>query len=152
MNRGRKTGASRIAERRRRESGLGYVEVLIATVLVAIALVPMLEGLSVGMRGSAVRHDSLEGRLRAASRMEEVLAQPFADLDAEALAVGDPSTASSYSDAPGTPQRRLVFLSRYDGDDADGDGDPFTDVDEDLVWVSVAIENSVHVLTTLTRR
>ena len=138
--------------RARLQSGLSYVEVLIATSLVALALVPMLEGLSVGTTGVAVRQQTLEARLRVASRMEEILAQPFADLDAEALSVADPTAPTAYSDAAGTTLRRLVFLSRYDGDDADGDGDPFTGVDADLVWVSVSIENSPHVLTTLTRR
>ena len=42
-----------------------------------------------------------------------------------------------------------MFLARYDGDDADSDGDPFTGGDEGLLWVKVEIEGTAHVIETL---
>ena len=129
-------------------SGLSQVEVLVATLLVALALVPALEALQTGILGGAV-HESLATRApHLAGKLEELLAQPFAALKAEALASG--GSASSYSDAGGTPDRRLVFLSGYDADDADGDGDPTTGADSGLLWVRVEIEATSHVLETLT--
>jgi hypothetical protein len=78
---------------------------------------------------------------RALGALEEVLAQPFSDLQAEAiLAAG---AASAYSDPPGTPDRRVVTLLEYD---ADGDSTP----DPGLLRVRVEIEATAHVLETLT--
>ena len=54
-----------------------------------------------------------------------------------------------YSDAAGTESRRLVFLARYDGDDGDGDKDPFTGTDAGLLWVRVTIEDSPRSLETV---
>lgn len=133
----------------RHQFGLSYVEVLIASALIAVSLVPMLESLRVPMTGALVQATETTAHFRVSTRLTELLSQPFSALDAEAVAVGNPSTATSFSDAPGTPHRRLVFLSRYDGDDADADGDPFTGLDEGLLWLRVTIENTAHALQTL---
>ena len=91
--------------------------------------------------------------------MEQVLAEPHSALILAAAEAGNAMTPSSYSDAPLSPQRSLVFLGLYDADDKDGDKDPFTvpdpDLDADnnpftnytgLIWVRVEIEGSiVHV-------
>lgn len=82
--------------------------------------------------------------------MEQLLAEAPASLDAAAQAAGAPTTPTSYSDAPGTPDRRLVFLARYDLDNADGDGNPFTGGDAGLIWVRVAIKNQVIALESVT--
>ena len=45
----------------------------------------------------------------------------------------------------------LVYLSRYDGDNADGDNDGFTGTDADLSWIRAAIADtpvSLHTLVT----
>lgn len=134
----------------RREGGFSYVEVLVATLLVALSLVPALEALQTATLGSAV-HESLAVHQRQlTSKMEEVLAQSFIDLEiAEATALGGPT---SYSDAAGSPDRRVVFLSRYDGDNADADDNPSTGPDPGLLWVRVEIEGTRHALETLTVR
>ena len=59
--------------------------------------------------------------------LEDVLAEPFSSLETAATAAGSETVASSYSDLPGSNYRRLVFLSLYDGDNADADDDPFTE-------------------------
>ena len=43
----------------------------------------------------------------------------------------------------------LVFLSRYDGDNADADDNSFTGTDEGLIWLRVTVENTPHELTTM---
>lgn len=132
-----------------RQRGLTYLEVLIAAVLLALTLVPALDALLTAVSGTAVHESYVVDHHRLSSRMEEVLADPFSDLDAEAQAIGSPSTPTAYSDAGGTPGRVLVFLSRYDGDDADADGDPFTGGDAGLLWVQTAVENTDYELETL---
>lgn len=134
------------------QRGLSYVEVLVATVIIAVALAPAIEGLHGGLSGAAAHEVATAGHFELDSRMEQLLAEPFASLDAEAQALADPKVPSSYSDAPGAERRRLVYLSRYDGDDADADGDPFTGIDEGLLWVRVAIEGTVHARETLVAR
>jgi hypothetical protein len=117
------------------------VEVLLATALLALALVPALEALEIGVRGGGVNEAEVALHYRALGALEEVLAQPFSDLEAEAIAAG--GAASAYSDPSGTPNRRLVYLSGYD---ADGDSAP----DPGLLRVRVEIEATAHVLETLT--
>jgi hypothetical protein len=46
----------------------------------------------------------------------------------------------------------LVYLSRYDGDNADGDNNPFTGTDADLIWVRAAIADPPIDMTTLVTR
>jgi len=135
---------------RRRQSGLSYLEVVIATGILAISLVPMLEGLQTALLGTDVTGASALAEQRVVAGMEEMLAESFAALDAAALAAGSQTTPSSYSEAPGTPDRRIVYLSRYDGDNADGDNQPFTGVDAGLIWIRVEIEGTVHGLEALT--
>jgi len=131
------------------QRGWSYVEVLIATVLLALALVPALEATQTALLGAAVHEQHATDRHRLSARVEELLAQPFVDLDAAATAAGGPTVATTYSDGVGTASRRLVFLSPYDGDNADADNDPFTGTDPGLLWIKVEIENTVIALETL---
>ena len=127
--------------RGRRRAGFSYVEVLLATALLALALVPALEALETGVRGGGVHEAELALHYRAVGALEEVLAQPFSDLQAEANLTAGALTA--YSDPPTTPDRRLVYLTGYD---ADGDSVP----DPGLLRVRVEIEATAHRLETLT--
>jgi len=124
---------------------------LVAIVLIVLALIPAVEALYPAVQGTSV-HESetvLEHHLTA--KLEEVLARQFSELDTEAQAIGDRTISSpSYSDASGTKDRRLVFLSRYDADDADTDSNPFTGTDEGLLWLRVAVEGTRHDVETLT--
>jgi len=133
-----------------RETGISYVETLLAVTVLALALVPALESLQTAFRGSAVQEEVILWQQQLATRMADVLAEPFATLDDAAQAAGSETTPSSYSDAAGGPDRVLVFLSRYDGDNADANGDPFdSGMDEGLLWIRIAIENTPYDLTTL---
>jgi len=130
-----------MSARARRRGGFSYVEVLVATTLLALVLVPALEALEIGVRGAAVHENHAVLHYHAVAKLEEVLAQPFVDLALEEQAAG--GGASAYSDAPGSPNRRLVFLLGYDGN---GDSVP----DPGLLLVRVEIESTAHVLRTLT--
>ena len=132
-----------------RHAGISYAETLLAVTVLALALVPALESLQTAFTGTAVQEDVMQWQQLLATRMEDILAEPFATLDDAAQAAGSETTPSSYSDPAGGPDRVLVFLSRYDGDNADSDNDPFTGVDEGIVWAQISIENTPYDLTTL---
>lgn len=138
--------------RARNEYGLTLVEVLVTIVLLAIVLVPAMRALQTGVVGANVHRDISSSHYRLTSRIEELLAEPFVDLSDAAIAAGAPTTATSYSEAAGPPGRLLVYLSLYDGDNADADNDPFTGTDPDLLWIRIDIEDSVHTLQTIRAR
>lgn len=131
---------------RRHQGGLTLVEVLVTMVVLAVLLVPTISALQTSIVGADVHADVTANHYRLTSRLEELLAEPFADLSA---AAGAPAAPSSYSDPAGPPGRLLVYLSFYDGDNADADDDPFTGTEPDLLWIGVNIEDSVHTLQTI---
>lgn len=134
------------------QAGLTLVEILVSMVLLSILLIPAIQAIQTGVAGADVHADVATSHHRIASRLEEVLAEPFADVADAATAAGSATTASSYSDGAGPPARLLVFLSFYDGDNADADNDVFTGTEPDLLWVRVEIEDSVFSLETVTAR
>ena len=131
------------------QSGFSYAEALLAVTVLALALVPALEALQTAFNGATVQEEVVIWQQRIASRMEDVLSEPFTALTDAAQAAGDETTPTGYSDAAGGPDRVVVFLSAYDGDNADSDNDPFTGTDDGMLWVRVAIENTPYDLTTL---
>lgn len=136
----------------RRMAGLSYVEVLVATALIAITLVPAMEALQPATLGMGIHESETVQHYHLTAMLEDVLAEPFADLDTEAMSINDPNLASTlYSDLPAADNRRLVYLSRYDGDNADGNGNPFdSGMDEGLLWVRVEIEGTQQAIESLT--
>jgi len=147
---------------RNRQSGLTLVEVLVAAVLIMVVLVPAMEALRTGMLGNQVLRSTSGEHYAVLSRMEEMLAEPYGALTSAAAAAGSELTPSSYSDAAGPPDRRLVFIALYDATDADGDGNVFSVPDPDLdgdgnpytdysglLWVRVDVEGSITSLESL---
>ncbi len=128
------------------------MEVMVALTLMAVVLVPAIAALRTSIVGSEVNRDATQIRHQLTSRLERVLAESFVELEAAALAAGGPGTPSSYSDAPGDPGRLLVYLSLYDADNQDSDGDVFTGADAGIIWIRVESEGSVHSLETVTAR
>ena len=134
---------------RKQQAGLTLVEVLVAVMLLLIILVPAMEAIRGSVTGAEVHNEFASSQFRLTSRMEELLAEPFSNLEAAATAAGSASVASSYSDAAGPPGRLIVYLSPYDGDNADADDDPFTGADPGLLWIEVKAEKTVHSLQTV---
>ena len=133
----------------RRQHGLTLVEVLVTVVLLSVVLVPAIRALHTGIVGSGVHADVTASHRRLTSRLEELLAEPFGGLSDAAIAAGSPTNPSSYSEPAGPPDRLLVYLSLYDGDNADADNDPFTGGEPDLIWMRVDIDGTVHTLETV---
>lgn len=141
------TGPLVMTRGRRAQYGLTIVEVLVAVVLLAALLVPAVNALHTGLLGSGVHADLSRNHYRLLSRMESVLTEPFAILEAAAAGVTVPS---SYSDAAGPADRILVYIAGYDADNADADGDPFTGPDSDILWIRVAVDGSTQAIDSLT--
>ena len=137
---------------RHRMAGLTYVEVLIATALIVISLVPALEALTPATQGMSINEAQVVRHYALTALLEDVLAKPFSELDAEAVTINNPAVASTtYSDLPAANNRRLVYLSRYDADNADGNGNPFDiGMDAGLLWVRVEIEGTDQAIESLT--
>ncbi len=142
----------RTLHNQRRVDGFSYVEVLIAMALIAVALVPAMDALHPGTTGAETHASATDLHYHLTGKLEDLLAEPFSALDDEAMSVGSPSVATQYSDDAGTVNRRLVFLSRYDADNLDGDADFFTGVDADLVWMRVEIAATSQAMEALTSR
>ena len=134
---------------RRCQHGLTLVEVLVTIALLAVLLVPVINALTTSSQGAEVHRELASNHFRLTSRLEELLAKPYGDLEAAALAAGSPQAETTYSEAAGVPGRLVVYLSACDGDNADGDGDLFTGADDGILWIRVAVENTVHDLQTL---
>ena len=136
-----------------RQTGYAYVEILIATILIAVSMVPIMDALRNASVGTGIYESYSAQHYSLLAKMEEVLAEPYGSLDAEAVAVSSSTTQTAYSDPVSTPDRRLVYLAAYDIDNADGDNEPFlTGTDPGVLWVRVEIEGtalSTESLTTL---
>ena len=131
----------------RSQAGLSYIEVLIATMLIAVSLVPAVEALRGGIFGASLHQDAAADHYALKAKMEEVLAEPYALLDSAAVAAGSEKTPTSYSDPSGSTKRRLVYLSRYDPSTQG-----FTAFDTGVLWVHVRFESRAGELETLTAR
>lgn len=146
----------------RRQAGSTYIEILIAASVVAIALLPAVDGLYTAMRGADTYAGETTQQYSVLAKMEDVLAEPMSLLIAAAEAAGDSTTPTGYSDPPGASDRRIVFVSLYDADNLDGDGNVFTVLDPDLdgdknpytgywgvIWVRVEASGSTQSLASL---
>ena len=130
-----------------RPRGFSYVEVLVATFILAVSLPAALGALRNSVSAAGVDAKYTLNQQRVKSRLEEVLANRFATLDAAALAAGNSTSAvvTGYSDAAGATDRLIVNLYRYDGTAQ-------TASDTGLLWVKVSIEGAALALNTLTAR
>ena len=140
---------SRCRRSRGRQAGVSYIEVLIAASLILISLAPMMDALRSATSSTGAHEGAAIQNLHLTAMLEDVLAEPFSLLEAAAIAAGNETAATSYSDLDGATNRRLVYLSLYDGDNADGDDDPFTGVDPGLMWVRTEIEGTLMSIETL---
>ncbi len=142
-------GAHRKRQRSDAEQGFSYVEVLVALVLIATSLVPALNALSAGVRSTGVQGEQVLRRTHLRRQLETVLAQPYTNLVTAAAAAGSGSVASSYSESVGSANRTLIYLAHFDADNADGDNNPHTGGEADILWVRAVVEGTRDELQTL---
>ncbi len=135
-------------------TGFSYVEILLAIVLIAICLVPAMEALGPAFSNIAEKEKFSENSMALRSKLEEVLAAPWSDLEDEAVPEGSPLIPTIFSEAPYTmPDGRQitlnVYISGYDGNNADADDDPFSGIDSGLLYVKVTVEGTPQQMETL---
>lgn len=137
-----------------RMGGFTYIEVIVATALIIVCLLPALDALSVGVKGSGIHETYTMDHYYLTGMMEQLLAEPYSTLDIEALTVNNPATPTAFSDtvatADGRTLVRQVYLSRYDADNADSDNNFFTGTDTGLLWIRVELEGTALGLERLT--
>ena len=140
--------ANRSLSNRLRPRGFSYVEILLSVVLLAVLLVPALQALQSGVAGG--QNPALATRqLALRDKMEQVLAKPFAGLNAQTYLENNSTSANaSLSDLASAPDRRVVVLYRYA---ATTSGGASSLADTGLLYVSVyyEAEGSVNGLNTL---
>ena len=117
--------------------GSSYVEILIAVTLIAIAAYPATNALRGAGATAELGARSTVAYYRLTGRLESVLAEPVTVLEGAAAGAAVPSV---YSDAAGTPDRVLIFISAYDIDNADGDNDTSTGVDSGVLLLRGEVE------------
>jgi hypothetical protein len=132
-----------------RQTGVTYIEVLIAAMLIVISLAPMTDAVRGAIDSTAAHEDAAIRQLHLIARLEDVLAEAFSSLEAAASEAGSNSVPTSYSDREGAANRRLVYLSLYDGDNADSDDDPLTGADPGLMWIRAEIEGTLMSVESL---
>jgi hypothetical protein len=125
-----------------RQTGSTYIEVLIASALIVISIVPMTDAVRGAIDGSVAYEEIAVQQLHLTALLEDVLTESFSSLESAATAAGSTTAPTSYSDSAGSNNRRLNYLSLYDGDNADSDDDPFTGVDQGLLWIRVEVEGT----------
>jgi type II secretory pathway pseudopilin PulG len=123
----------------RASSGFAYVEVLVAAVIVVVALVPASNAFRAASRQAEFSKTLLAQHYRALASLEITRARTFTELFAEASTTGG-TTPVTGSDAQGATNRRLIYVARFDFDNADKDNDPTTGIDNDYLRVNVQVE------------
>ena len=134
------------------QRGFSYAEVLLSVVLLAILLVPALQALNTGIAGSAGATGLSQRQLSLRSKMEEVLSTPFSQLYAQTYLGGGNTTTSvstSFSDASGALDRRVVVFYRFDAAT-----NALSTNDTGLLYVNIyyEAEGSANSLNTLAGR
>jgi len=144
-----------------KDRGFSYIEVMVASALIAIALVPALKALQTGIQSTDIHQDLTLQHYQRLQKMEEIDVEPFGTLLAAAKIATNKTTASSYSDASGASNRRLVYLALYDADadpftvtdpNTDGDNDLYTGSTANLLWMRVETEGAAQGIETLLSR
>jgi type II secretory pathway pseudopilin PulG len=143
------------------QTGFSYVEVLVAMFILAIAIVPAMEAIQIGIQGAGIHQQTTQQHYALLTRMETVMAEAYGNLLTAAETAGNNSTASSFSDPAGQNDRLIVYLSLYDADanpftvtdaNTDGDNNIFTGDSADLLWIKVELENSSYAFDSLRQR
>lgn len=137
-------------------TGFTMLEVTLAMVILAVCLLPALESLRTSLTVFGLQEETMEDSQALLVKAEEVIAQPFADLEAAAMTAGSPTTPTTFSDvvttADGRSLSREVYLWPLDGDNADLDNDPFTGTDSGILYLKVALANTPLSYETIATR
>lgn len=147
----RKTVERRRSRPRPPARGINYVEVMLATLLLAVCLLPALNSVSNAISSNGVSPGMTRTTILCVkSRLEIVSADPYSALLNAATAAGSIATASAYSVGAIAPCPALqVYLARFD---ADNPSSPYPGSDTGLILIKITAPDNAFVLSTLVTR
>ena len=142
--------------------GFSYTEVLIATALISISLVPALNALNGNTLLFNQLKNSSDFHNQRVSYMETILSMPYRELYRHAADINSRSNKSNLSDPI---QQLSVYIGFHDldnidtdddtetidDDNLDGDSNPFTNNTTPIntLWIKVVLDNDPEELITL---
>lgn len=130
----------------KQDQGFSLAEVLAVIIVLGLVMGPATDILRSALQVETINRSALEAHYHLIDHTEFLLAEPF---DSLAAAVRGESQESRYSDAVGVPNRRLVFISPFDADNADADNDESSGTDAGILKIRVLIENTATEVSVL---
>ena len=130
-------------------NGFAFLEVLVAAVILAVALVPASNALRTASEQGRSSRDRLAVEYLAVAKLETALAASWATLDEEAIKTGGTTASTLWSDPVGWTNRRLVYVSPHDINNADGDNNLLTGVEAGILRVRVEVSGTNILFETL---
>ncbi len=131
------------------KEGFAFLEVLVAAVILAIALVPASNALLAAGEQGRLSRERLAVEYLARAKLETALAASWQTLDEEAIKSAGVAASTLWSDPMGQINRRLVYVSAHDLDNADGDNNSLTGVDAGVLRVRVEVSDTNILYETL---
>ncbi len=128
-----------------RQHGFSYVEVLVAVALMAIVAGPLGEALRTALATSRANIDDTAAYYQLLKVTEDTMASNYGTLSA--LATNPDVVVRTTTTDDGAPIN--IYVSRYDGDNADLDDDPFTGTDDGLLWIKVELDGTAQSFESL---
>ena len=126
---------------RARQRGLSYVELLTTVVVVAVLAAPVADAVRAALQTSNAMLQERQWRLDVRSALEVALATPYAELEARTGTILT-QTSTSGNDV-------VLSIERYDLDNADGDDDTATGVDDGVRLIRAALPGTAVRYQTL---
>lgn len=123
-------------------NGFAFLEVLVAAVILAIALVPASSALRAASDHGRQSRERLSVEYLALAKLETALAASWQTLETEAVKTGGTTESTLWSDPGGSTNRRLVYVAPHDLNNADGDNNLLTGVEAGILRVRVEVSGT----------
>ena len=130
-------------------NGFAFLEVLVAAAILAVALVPASSALRAANEHGRASRDHLTVEYLALAKLEAALAASWDTLNNEAVITGGLTESTLWSDPAGPTNRRLVYVSPHDINNADGDNNLLTGVEAGILRVRVEVSGTNILYQTL---
>ncbi|MEC5217196.1 hypothetical protein RCH09_002153 [Actimicrobium sp. GrIS 1.19] len=135
---------------KRRAAGFSYVEVVLATVLLAVCIVPATNALRNGASAPQIVATQGHAMLCIKNQMEKVIAEPYHNLVLASGTLATPSATYSLAADSQCPARN-IYIAKYNPD-----GFPnFPNADTGLLYINASVPDGAVAqfpLTTLVAR
>lgn len=132
--------------------GFAFLEVLVAAFILAIALVPASSALRAANEHGRQSRDRLAVEYLGLAKLETALAASWETLSDEAVKTGGTTPSTLWSDAVGATNRRLVYVSGHDINNADNDNNSMTGADAGILRIRVEVSDTNIVFETLVEK